>query len=116
MNSRNGDDDLLKPSKAAQLFGVRPATLARWARGGRITARRTPGAYRRYSRTQISAMLAGDETHDPEWLDDAVRLYREGWSIRRIAEKFDVGYGFIRRRLQKQVRFRDRGGSRQGGD
>lgn len=116
MNSWNGDDDLLKPSDAAKLFGVRPATLARWAREGKITARRTPGAHRRYSRTQITAMLSGDETHDPEWLDDAIRLYREGWSIRRIAEKFDVGYGFIRRRLQKQVRFRNRSGSHPGDD
>jgi excisionase family DNA binding protein len=53
-------DDLLKPSEAAQLFGVRPATLARWAREGRLTAKRTPGAHRRYSRAQIDALLGGD--------------------------------------------------------
>lgn len=116
MNPGSGGDDLLKPSEAAQLFGVRPATLARWAREGRIAARLTPGAHRRYSRTEIAAMLAGEEPPEPEWLNDAIQLYRQGWSIRQIADKFDAGYGFIRRRLQKHVPLRNRGGSFPGGE
>jgi excisionase family DNA binding protein len=50
-------DDLLRPREAAQLFGVRPATLAQWSREGRLTALCTPGAHRRYSRTQINEIL-----------------------------------------------------------
>ena len=106
------DDGLLRPREAARLFGVRPATLARWAREGKITALCTPGAHRRYSRAQMNGILSEcPPPAEPEWIDDALRLYRQGWSIRQIAAKFDSGYGVTRRHLRKRLPLRNRGGS-----
>ena len=33
--------------------------------------------------------------------DDAVRLYEQGWSIRQVANKFDVDYTTMRRLLKR---------------
>jgi hypothetical protein len=110
-------DTLLKPAEAARLFGVRPAVLARWSREGRITALYTPGAHRRYSRAQLTAILGEHKSpEEPEWVDDAVLLYREGRSIRQIATKLDSGYGTVRRHLQRHLPLRNRGGSSPGND
>ena len=111
------DDGLLKPAEAARLFGVRPAVLARWSREGRITAVYTPGAHRRYSRSQLTGIARERESpSEPEWVDDAVLLYQEGRSIRQIAAKLDSGYGVVRRHLQRHVRLRNRGGSSGNGE
>jgi transposase len=42
--------------------------------------------------------------------EDAARLYDQGWSIRQVADRFDCGYGVMRRILRKQVELRTRGG------
>jgi excisionase family DNA binding protein len=109
------DDPLLKPREAAQMLGVRTATLARWAREGRLTPLRTPGAHRRYLRSQIRRVLA--QVREPgeaerRLTEDAVRLYQQGWSIRQVAEKFDLGYGVMRRILRPHTTLRSRGGAR----
>ncbi|MDN3352449.1 helix-turn-helix domain-containing protein [Actinomadura sp. DC4] len=45
------------------------------------------------------------------YADDVVRLYDQGWSIRRVAGKFGCSYGFVRRLLlARGVRLRARGG------
>jgi excisionase family DNA binding protein len=50
------DDALLKPREAAEMLGVRPATVARWARIGAIKpAVETPGGHRRYRRGDVRA-------------------------------------------------------------
>jgi hypothetical protein len=41
------DDDLLRPREVAEIFGVRAATIARWAREGRITPLRNRGGAER---------------------------------------------------------------------
>jgi DNA-binding NarL/FixJ family response regulator len=111
------DDALLKPAEAARLLGVRPAVLARWSREGRITPLYTPGAHRRYSRSQLTGILRQRESPDePEWVDDAVLLYKEGRSIRQIAAKLDSGYGTVRRHLRRHLPLRNRGGSYSGDD
>jgi excisionase family DNA binding protein len=51
------DDDLLRPREVAHMFGVRPTTVARWAREGRLAAVRTPGGHRRYLRGEVQKML-----------------------------------------------------------
>lgn len=110
-------DQLLRPREVAQIFGVRTATIARWAREGRLTPLRTPGGHRRYSRDAVVRLLEQDTTPDEaerQWAEDAVRLYDQGWSIRQVAEKFDCGYGVIRRVLRTRVALRDRGGSYTG--
>jgi excisionase family DNA binding protein len=81
MKSSGSDDDLLRPREAAQLFGVRPATLARWSREGRLAALCTPGAHRRYSRTQINGILSEyPPAAEPEWLEGATPAIRIGSS------------------------------------
>lgn len=110
-------DGLLKPAEAARLFGVRPSALARWSREGRISAIYTPGAHRRYSRAELTGILRERESpEEPEWVDDAVLLYREGRSIRQIAAKLDSGYGTVRRHLQRHLPLRSRGGFYSGSD
>ncbi|WP_285581519.1 MerR family DNA-binding transcriptional regulator [Actinoallomurus iriomotensis] len=106
--------DLLKPREAAELFGVRTTTIARWAREGKLTPLRTPGGHRRYSRTAIQALLADNPEPSADWqqmTEDAVRLYEQGWSIRQVADQFECSYGAIRRILMNRVTLRNRGGT-----
>jgi hypothetical protein len=95
------------------MFGVRTTTIARWARDGILTALTTPGGHRRYRRTEIVAAVAAHHTtgsdEERRREQDAVRLYEQGWSIRRVAEEFGVGYGAMRRVLMKNTTLRDRG-------
>jgi excisionase family DNA binding protein len=111
VSSQSPDDDLLRPREVAELFGVRTTTIARWAREGALIAVTTPGGHRRYRRSEIIAAL--EQTPDSaerQRIQDAVRLYGEGWPIRRVAESFDMSYGVMRRLLAENTRLRDRGG------
>jgi excisionase family DNA binding protein len=96
-----GDDHLLTPREAADVFGVRTTTIARWAREGRLASFTTPGGHRRYRLGHVRALLDRDEPAEPDrrTAEDAVRLYDQGWSIRQVAEKFDVDYSAMRRLL-----------------
>jgi excisionase family DNA binding protein len=107
--------DLLTPREVAEIFGVRTTTIARWSREGRLTPMLTPGGHRRYRRTEIRAVL-DEETAtsvEPtrEFVEDAVRLYAQGWSIRQVAARFEVGYGAMRRILVRHSKLRNRGGT-----
>jgi excisionase family DNA binding protein len=105
------DDDLLRPREVAEIFGVRTTTIARWARDGILTALATPGGHRRYRRTEINAILMSVDSSDTQrYEQDAVRLYAQGWSIRRVAEEFGVSYGAMRRLLLKNTKLRDHRG------
>jgi excisionase family DNA binding protein len=109
-------DDLLRPREVAEIFGVRTATVARWAREGKLTPFRTPGGHRRYSRTAVRELMAADAEPDAELqkiVDDAVRLYDQGWSIRQVASRFECSYGVMRRLLMNEVTLRNRGGAYQ---
>ncbi|GAB2823660.1 hypothetical protein GCM10027176_30160 [Actinoallomurus bryophytorum] len=110
-------DDLLRPREVAELFGVRPSTIARWARDGQLTSLRTPGGHRRYSRQEIRGLLAEDAAPDEakqKLAEDAARLYDQGWSIRQVAAKFDHSYDAMRRILGMNVTLRNRGGTYTG--
>ncbi len=52
-------DQLLTPREVADLFGVDPMTVRRWAAAGRIGSVRTPGGHRRYRESEVRALLAG---------------------------------------------------------
>jgi excisionase family DNA binding protein len=107
-------DDLLKPREAAELFGVRTTTIARWAREGKLTPLRTPGGHRRYSRSAVRALLAEDPAPSADWqrmTEDAVRLYEQGCSIRQVADRFECSYGAMRRILMSRTPLRNRGGT-----
>jgi excisionase family DNA binding protein len=108
-------EQLLTPREVAEIFGVRTTTIARWAREGRLTPLRTPGGHRRYRWDTVVRLLTQDATADEDerpWAEDAARLYAQGWSIRQVAEKFDCGYGVMRRVLRMHVALRSRGGWR----
>jgi len=49
-------DELLTPAEVADLFGVGPKTVTRWARAGRLTSLRTLGGHRRYRRSEVDAL------------------------------------------------------------
>jgi excisionase family DNA binding protein len=74
--SNDGDDDLLRPREAANMFGVRPATIARWTREGKLSPLRTPGGHRRYRLREMRTILNGigvDSEQSPVE-EDATRL------------------------------------------
>lgn len=116
LSSLGGDDHLLTPRETAQIFGVRTTTVARWAREGRLPATTTPGAHRRYRLGDVLALLDSEApvTDEPDrpTVQEAVRLYGRGWSIRQVAEKFNLSYSEMRRLLRRNgVEFRRQGGS-----
>jgi excisionase family DNA binding protein len=49
--------ELLRPREAAAMFGVRQATIARWAREGKISAILTPGGHRRYNSIEVTELI-----------------------------------------------------------
>jgi len=52
-----------------------------------------------------------------EQIDDAVRLYNQGWSLARIAARMDVAAGTVRQRLHERgVPIRDTQGQPRAGD
>lgn len=58
----HSDDHLLKPREAAMIFGVRPATLSRWARAGRLAWILTPGGHRRYRWAEIRKIIEANDS------------------------------------------------------
>ncbi|GAB2813774.1 hypothetical protein GCM10027176_17820 [Actinoallomurus bryophytorum] len=110
MSALDSDDDLLRPREAAEMLGVRSATIGFWARTGVLRAAvRTPGGQRRYRRADIRAFGAAQAV--PTQMEaDAVRLYEQGWPIRRVAAQFGCGYSRMRRILLRHTRLRTRWG------
>lgn len=106
---RPDDDALLRPAEVAEMFGVRTPTIARWAREGKLVPMFTPGGHRRYRLAHVRALLTPHNGPDPVMVDDAVRLYAQGWTIRQVAARFECGYGVMRRILQDHTTLRARG-------
>lgn len=50
-------DRLMPPGEVAEMFGVDPKTLTRWANEGKIPYIRTPGGHRRYRESVVNDML-----------------------------------------------------------
>lgn len=61
LSSCGDDDRLITPREAAQVFGVRTTTVARWAREGRLPCIATPVAHRRYRLSDVLALLNSEE-------------------------------------------------------
>jgi excisionase family DNA binding protein len=55
----DGTDKLLTAAQAADIVGVDPKTVSRWARQGRISAQRTAGGHSRFSRTEVNRLASG---------------------------------------------------------
>ena len=57
MANHDAEDALLTPAEVAQLFRVSPKTVTRWARAGKLSAKRTLGGHRRFSEAEVRAFL-----------------------------------------------------------
>ena len=55
-------DSLMTPDEVAELFRVDVQTVTRWARNGDIASVTLPSGHRRYRRSTIAAILAGEDT------------------------------------------------------
>jgi excisionase family DNA binding protein len=49
---------LLTPAEVASLFRVDPKTVTRWAKSGKLTSIRTLGGHRRYTESEVKALLS----------------------------------------------------------
>jgi excisionase family DNA binding protein len=70
--------ELLTSAQAAQLLGVGPTTVKRWADAGLISCVKTAGNHRRFPRAEVERLLARDHT------DAAVAADAAAW-IRLLA-------------------------------
>lgn len=49
-------EQLLTPGETADVFGVSPKTVARWAEAGKLEALRTLGGHRRYRVSEVERL------------------------------------------------------------
>ena len=57
MNRMPDAEILLTPREVAELFGVDPKTVTRWAKAGKLTSIRTLGGHRRYRESEVRELL-----------------------------------------------------------
>jgi excisionase family DNA binding protein len=55
----------LLPSEVAEVLQVSPKTVTRWAKEGKLAARRTLGGHRRYARADIESLAERLEQQIP---------------------------------------------------
>lgn len=60
----DGSPDLLTPGEVADLFGVDPKTVTRWATAGKLDAQRTLGGHRRYHADEVYELLEESRSGD----------------------------------------------------
>lgn len=58
---RRDYDELLTSAEVGAMLRVDPKTVTRWAAAGRLRAIRTLGGHRRYRRSDIEAILRGEQ-------------------------------------------------------
>lgn len=56
-------EQLLTPGEVAQMFGVDPKTVSRWADAGKLDAMRTLGGHRRYRVGEVEALLGDTDAN-----------------------------------------------------
>lgn len=56
----------LTADQAAEIMGVHPATLKRWARAGKVPAAKTPGGIYRFRQSDLDAALVPVAAASPE--------------------------------------------------
>src|SRR5690554_3686476 len=52
--------DWLTLTQAAELLGVHPSTLRRWANAGKVPVHLTPGGHRRFRRKELAPVVGVD--------------------------------------------------------
>lgn len=65
-------------SQAAQLLGVHPTTLRRWADSGSIPVKVTPGGHRRFLQAELEATLADEPTGEAAPSDESQAVQPAG--------------------------------------
>ncbi len=60
MSLQPAGDEFLTPGRVAALLDVDQKTVTRWARSGKLAFIRTPGGHRRYLRSDVLAIRAGN--------------------------------------------------------
>jgi excisionase family DNA binding protein len=58
MNRIPEAETLLTPREVADLFGVDPKTVTRWAKAGKLMSIRTLGGHRRYRKSEVDELRA----------------------------------------------------------
>ena len=53
MNRMPDAEILLTPREVAELLGVDPKTVTRWAKAGKLTSIRTLGGHRRFRKSEV---------------------------------------------------------------
>lgn len=53
--------EIMGPREVAELFGVDPSTVVRWADEGLLPFFRTPGGHRRFKRIDVDALRGRTE-------------------------------------------------------
>lgn len=61
VENEHAQDRLLKPGEVAELAGVDPKTVTRWARTGTLPHTTTLGGHRRYRESVVRKVLGLDE-------------------------------------------------------
>ena len=56
MNRIPDAEILLTPREVADLFGVDPKTVTRWAKAGKLTSIRTLGGHRRFRKSEVDGL------------------------------------------------------------
>jgi len=56
MNRLPDAEILLTPREVADLFGVDPKTVTRWAKAGKLTSIRTLGGHRRFRKSEVDVL------------------------------------------------------------
>lgn len=62
-NSNEHGRELLTPGEVAELFGVTPKTVTRWADAGKLDPIRTLGGHRRYRASEVDELLRENAPH-----------------------------------------------------
>lgn len=67
-------NELMTPGEVAELFGVTPKTVSRWADnmtryGTALAVVKTPGGHRRFNRRQIEALYDQSQGNEPRTVD-----------------------------------------------
>lgn len=57
MADQTSEPDVMTPSEVADIFGVNPKTVTRWARTGRLPFFTTLGGHRRFHRHDVDQLL-----------------------------------------------------------
>jgi MerR family transcriptional regulator, light-induced transcriptional regulator len=86
-------DDLLGTEEVAQLAGVGPTAVKRWADQGWLSCLRTPGGHRRFARAEVERFLRAESRGGPPGWVDFLLATEDGHALeaRLLADRGRLG-------------------------